>query len=441
MANESIRSKRSSHRKKESKHYQKSDILDSPAVYEYCRSNLGDKISDYEDLWTQENNSRSSLHIALADSNASNISSSKECESPMVNSSPLKQLTPTQLFGSEVAITTQATPIQQKPFIEAKKSPFYSDPLDAVIPQQQMIMVQRRENKFNHLPTFHRYSEPPKGQFEDLINFHSTNHDSNTLQQPFIAASLDQLKLINKPMKSVKNDNHQQNQKQAQWLVDSSWEFVDKNDESDDDEEENTIKKRTMQQNSSLRYRKINQQAQHKSNTIERTKCAMSVDSYLMNSKKSNIYKMLAKKYPDIHLKNTEARMTTINHILPSTWQTFDSDCSNRFQRLSSYDNVNAIEQQSIYGGSEDETLFSEPWDSSQWDSFLPTTATTDGKFSIVYNLCSNLKFKILFLFTKSLARFIFQNVVPQYPRTKQSSKIPMPFQKVMLIPYNEIHS
>lgn len=38
--------------RKESKHYQESDILESPQVY--CRSNLGDKISDYEDLWTPE---------------------------------------------------------------------------------------------------------------------------------------------------------------------------------------------------------------------------------------------------------------------------------------------------------------------------------------------------------------------------------------------------
>lgn len=46
------RTKRSRARK-ESKHYQESDILESPGVY--CRSTLGDKISDYEDLWTPEN--------------------------------------------------------------------------------------------------------------------------------------------------------------------------------------------------------------------------------------------------------------------------------------------------------------------------------------------------------------------------------------------------
>lgn len=75
----SVKSKRSRARK-ESKHYQvrgekigilrstskficnsfqESDILESPQVY--CRSNLGDKISDYEDLWTSENGNEQGL--------------------------------------------------------------------------------------------------------------------------------------------------------------------------------------------------------------------------------------------------------------------------------------------------------------------------------------------------------------------------------------------
>lgn len=37
-------------RRKESKHYQESDILESNT---YCRSFLSEKQSDYEDLWTQ----------------------------------------------------------------------------------------------------------------------------------------------------------------------------------------------------------------------------------------------------------------------------------------------------------------------------------------------------------------------------------------------------
>ncbi|KAL7038955.1 hypothetical protein ACKWTF_009753 [Chironomus riparius] len=379
--NESIRSKRQSSRRKESKHYQESDILESPSVYmEYCRSNLGDKISDYEDLWTQENNSRSSLHIAVDQNNQNNIvnnNTSKECEisTPMVISPP-QQFTPTSsitpaLIGSEIAITTNSsTPLQPKIptlFDSNKKSPFYSDPVDAVAPVFPQIV--RREPKLNPLPSFHRYSEPPKGQFEDL-NFHISSspmtHEKGIQQQSFIAASLDHLKSINK---SVNNQNHR-HRLEPTWTVDSSWEFVDKNDESSENGSTRNLRQITPQ--NTLHYQNTNNKhLQHqKFNTIERNaQCSVTVDSYLMNSKKSNIYKLVAKKYPDINLKGG---MTTTQSNIPSTWQTFESDGSNKFQRLSSYDNV--IEQQSIYGGSEDGTLFSEPWDSSQWDSFFPTT-------------------------------------------------------------------
>lgn len=364
--------------------------MESPSVYmEYCRSNLGDKISDYEDLWTQENNSRSSLHIAFDQNNQNNIinnNTSKECEvsTPMVISPP-QQFTPTSsmtpaLIGSEIAITTNnSTPIQPKIpslFDSNKKSPFYSDPVDAVVPV--FPQIKRREPKLNPLPSFHRYSEPPKGQFEDL-NFHISSssspmaHEKGIQQQSFIAASLDHLKSINK---STNNQNHR-HRLEPTWTVDSSWEFVDKNDESSENGSTRNLRQITPQ--NTLHYQNTNNKhLQHqKFNTIERNQCSISVDSYLMNSKKSNIYKLVAKKYPDINLKG--GMTTTTQSNIPSTWQTFESDGSNKFQRLSSYDNV--IEQQSIYGGSEDGTLFSEPWDSSQWDSFFPTT---EGKSYIV---------------------------------------------------------
>lgn len=345
--NESLRTKRhNGNRRKESKHYQESDILESPSVY--CRSNLGDKISDYEDLWTQENNnSRSSLSIALDTPKGS------ELLSPMVISPP-QQLTP--LVGSEVAIMTINSPMQPAKMLN--KSPFYSDPVDVVPLFPQIV---RREPKPNPLPSFHRYSEPPKGQFEDL-NFHSSPIEQEKGFQPtIVACSLDHLKAPYKPISNNRLD--------PTWTVDSSWEFVDKNDDSSENGSLRNARQMTPQ--NSVRHRTSNHQ-QRRMNTIER--CAMSVDSYLMNSKKSNVYKMVAKKYPEINLKIASVG---INNAIPSTWQTFDSDCSNKFQRLSSYDNV---EQQSVYGGSfrsapsEDGTLFSEPWDSSQWDSFMPTT-------------------------------------------------------------------
>lgn len=45
---------------KESKHYQESDILESPPA-QYCASALSDKISDYEDVWSHDPSDRASL--------------------------------------------------------------------------------------------------------------------------------------------------------------------------------------------------------------------------------------------------------------------------------------------------------------------------------------------------------------------------------------------
>lgn len=50
---------RKSKSRKESKHYQESDILESPEIY--CRSTLHDKISDYEDLWSHDPSDRTGL--------------------------------------------------------------------------------------------------------------------------------------------------------------------------------------------------------------------------------------------------------------------------------------------------------------------------------------------------------------------------------------------
>lgn len=53
------------HKHKISKHYQESDIVDSPTVY--YRSGLGDKISDYEDLWTNEKNFSRPVNLSSPD--------------------------------------------------------------------------------------------------------------------------------------------------------------------------------------------------------------------------------------------------------------------------------------------------------------------------------------------------------------------------------------
>lgn len=311
----------------------------------YCRSNLGDKISDYEDLWTQENNnSRSSLHISL------DTPKSDEAKTPLAIQTPLA--------GNEIAITTNnnhSPPLQTKAIYDSKRSPFYSDPVDVVPLAAQIV---RREPKVNVLPSFHRYSEPPKAQFDEMGFTSSPVDMEKSFMSSIVAGSLDQLK----PLSRLMNNNHRLD---PTWMVDSSWEFVDKNEESSESSSRCAVRQPAVFSQNSMRNRK-NQQQEN----------SISIDSYLMNSKKATIHKLVAKRYPEISLKVTpHPQPPTSLSSIPSTWQTFDSDCSSKFQRLSSYDNV---EQHSIYGGnsaaSEDGTLFSEPWDSSQWDSFLPTT-------------------------------------------------------------------
>lgn len=349
--NESVRSKRSSNRRKQSKHYHDSDILESPSVY--CRSNLGDKISDYEDLWDPEknnNNTGSNAFISM-DTNTSN-SSCNEVLSPMVISSP-RQVTPPP-FGSEIAITTNS-PMQPKMFVDNNRSPFYSNPVDAVTlvtasNHSTINPIVRREPKLTILPSFHRYSEPPKGQFEDLHFHASPNESEREIHQQLAAGSLDQLKSTHKPASGRTMD--------PIWTVDSSWEFLDKNEDSS----ENISIKNTKQLTPKLPSVKYPTSFQ---NTLERRNRALNMNALAQN-KSSTVYKLISKKYPEIALNDAGG----------SCWQTFENEP--KFQRLSSYDNV---EQLSIYAASfaqsDDGTLFSEPWDSSQWDSFLPTT---DGK-------------------------------------------------------------
>lgn len=317
----------------------------------YCRSNLGDKISDYEDLWDPErnnNNTGSNAFISM-DTNTSN-SSCNEVLSPMVISSP-RQMTPPP-FGSEIAITTNS-PMQPKMFIDNNRSPFYSNPVDAVVPvsssnHSTITPIVRREPKLTILPSFHRYSEPPKGQFEDL-HFHASPSESEKgIHQQLAAGSLDQLKSTYKPATGRTMD--------PIWTVDSSWEFLDKNEDSSENISIKNLKQLPTKLPSVVKYPASFQ------NTLERRNRALNMNA-LANSKSSTVYKLISKKYPEIALNDAGG----------SCWQTFENEP--KFQRLSSYDNV---EQLSVYAASfaqsDDGTLFSEPWDSSQWDSFLPTT-------------------------------------------------------------------
>lgn len=181
-------------RQKASKHYQESDILESPTVY--YRSNVGDKISDYEDVWTNEqqqhtfksnninnNNLVNSKHLASPDllqhtgnlialgnnalsptdvsSSSSSVAaavaaineSNSNCSTPTAalpnSSSSTSHLITSTSFQSPITSSTElipastptsttattpttSTPGCQQPPLLKQNSPFYAEPADSL---------------------------------------------------------------------------------------------------------------------------------------------------------------------------------------------------------------------------------------------------------------------------------------------------------------------
>lgn len=160
-------SRRAKH--KVSKHYQESDILESPTVY--YRSAVGDKISDYEDLWSNEHaNQKKTTNLASPDllqhtgtvvSLNNNILSPTEsqttgsqhshCSTPNgnQNSSSLSIQSPTN-------DTNGATPSQEPAHSPKQSSPFYAEPADSLAQNP----VPRRIFNRNIIPVQQRHSNP-----------------------------------------------------------------------------------------------------------------------------------------------------------------------------------------------------------------------------------------------------------------------------------------
>ncbi|XP_063927550.1 protein sprint isoform X4 [Zophobas morio] len=139
-------SKRSKH--KLSKHYQESDIVDSPTFY--YKSGLGDKISDYEDVWTNESTNRGK---------GSNLASpdllqhtNNNVLSPAESSHRSNCSTPVQ---NTKAVQSPVIEDMASPHIPKQGSPFYAEPADSIAP------VPRRNLPKTMLPMQQRHSNPP----------------------------------------------------------------------------------------------------------------------------------------------------------------------------------------------------------------------------------------------------------------------------------------
>ncbi|XP_037918513.1 protein sprint isoform X4 [Hermetia illucens] len=435
--------------KKESKHYQESDILESPQVY--CRSALGDKISDYEDLWSQD----TAASTPLGNRTGTQLSSFKPIaegvqgkqrpdllpETPTITSLNCNVLSPPSSISSssnpsppiksgenkdpnndaahkppnilspdapkqfippaaEMEIINQRnrlglvlpihveeapktecdTPTNQTPLASRSKqgSPFYAEPADALRAAAALgssANILRRSQRGNLLPANHRHSEPPKGGL------------ARTPMCPVLApaeleklaGSLDELK--KKQQKKARG-------RLDPWPLDSSWEFMgnEGGDGGNYGDYDSAGQQWNVLPSSQTHINNNNNSTSHMNgNAMEKTKPL-------------TVHQIIAKRLPDLNLPelircSTPQQNSGVNsnqpcEIIPTDVSGPPSIIDQQSNhRMSSYDNVerngggNLSYTTSFLmdsAQSDDGTVFSEPWDSSQWDSFLPHDDTSD---------------------------------------------------------------
>lgn len=256
--------------------------------------------------------------------------------------SPTSDTTPTQ------------TPVQQPR--SKQGSPFYAEPADA------LGNVIRRSQRGPPIAPAHRHSEPPKGpvrlplcQVLSPIESEKSHH---------ISGSLDELKKKNRKARGGRIDP---------WPVDSSWEFLGNDDQNDYDTDVNWKNNNTSQKNEP-----------NGNNTIK------NLQTLPPRDQKLTLNQIIAKRLPDMKIPELVFKSALPISVLPPDTPRSEARNGGHRQgsRMSSYDNVerghSGYATTSIFNQSsahsDDGTVFSEPWDSSQWDSFLPHG---DGKLKI----------------------------------------------------------
>ncbi|KAI4463063.1 rab gdp/gtp exchange factor [Holotrichia oblita] len=231
-------SRRAKH--KVSKHYQESDILESPTVY--YRSAVGDKISDYEDLWSNEHaNQKKTTNLASPDllqhtgtvvSLNNNILSPAEsqttgsqhshCSTPNGNQncSSISIQSPTNDING-------ATPSQEQAHSPKQSSPFYAEPADSLaqnpVPRRifnrNVIPVQQRHSNpavlISHSPMSPGFDKFDPSEFNGTM---SSSVDNLSPKQRMTGIRKPEVKPVLPPSIKPKITDT--------WQVDNSWKFV-----------------------------------------------------------------------------------------------------------------------------------------------------------------------------------------------------------------------
>lgn len=305
---------------------------------------------------------------------------------PTMTQSLHEQQQQQQLSGDGGDTTPTAA---QTPGSRSKQgSPFYAEPADAL--RQAGLTTAAaailRNQRSQLLPANQRHSEPLKGGLGT-----ATAQLLLPAELEKLAGSLDELKQKPKPLAQQPQAKRGRN-RIDHWQLDSSWEFMAKQETNggggagagtvvnggdgdaaggDWSEKENSLGRDAAKDGNGSKKRAL------------------------------TVHQIIAKRLPDLNLPEL-VRCSTPQQTAGAggagagvpLQEKPNAQCDGSqksFQsqngcRLSSYDNVErncaAAFCQTYYGGidsaqSDDGTIFSEPWDSSQWDSFMPMQ---DGK-------------------------------------------------------------
>ncbi|XP_023031144.1 protein sprint isoform X2 [Drosophila willistoni] len=439
---------RKSRARKESQHYQESDILESPQL-QYCASALSDKISDYEDVWSHDPSDRATLLTSFKPSletvgGVMNRRPDLLAETPgtltpseeqqMDGQQQLMQFSadaqPRSRAGLLLPISHHSNPqptessqddggdttptAAQTPGSRSKQgSPFYAEPADALRQAgltNAAAAILRRQQRNQLLPATQRHSEPLKGGLAAAASGSPLLLPAEL--EKLAAGSLDELK--QKPNQKPQANKRPRNRFEN-WQLDSSWEFMAK-------QQQETTSRPFDYETTKIAN---DWQQMEKENSLGRDR------SESGKKRPLTVHQIILKHLPDLNLPElvrcstppttgtgtaTATQMPLQEKTLTGTgpiglglgmgmglglsdgggsqksFQSQSNGC-----RLSAYDNVErncaAAFCQTYYGGidsaqSDDGTVFSEPWDSTQWDSFMPQDDATINSDTIHLSKC-----------------------------------------------------
>ena len=232
-------------------------------------------------------------------------------------------------------------------------SPFYAVPADAL----NEANIVKRPPKAVAVPLSQRFSEPPKGPIVGLRHLRNQNgsgdENEKLLEKSHLSGSLDELK----------RRNRQARGRLDPWPLDSSWEFMGQENEENEELDDDLNTKPPQVKNKNYGGVK----PIHIRNGIP------IIDA--VPKRPMTVNQIIAKKLPDLN----------VLELAPKVEEPSSRFGTMKSKRTSAYDNLDRGNSGTYgYAGSivhpdgsvnsDDGTVFSEPWDSSRWDTMLNST-------------------------------------------------------------------